>query len=493
MRKQLLAVAACLMFSLVTPAFADGPLPPSLRSAGVTQEQWDALQTEVRRAAARANVSERALASVAERLGLALATRGGRVDVSDILGELDQLATRISELEASLAAISRQEDPAIAALVAQARNAIAAGDLDAADGALTEARRARAARNAQLQTELVAGRLEESAIAAAQGEVAFLRREYVRAAAMYDEAAALAPEGSQERYLHTVGAGYSFFYAGLFGQAGAEAELQRQAVDRFDAAYAMPRVVPPEVWRRHRSLRGPALGRLIALNEPDAPARAVAAYEADLTIFTREDDPQSWARTQRGLGVALQAQDAMSAGGDVVALRRAAAAYEAALTVTDPTDSLSPFAARISLGDVLMRLDDRGEAGALERAIAAYREALRAYHLRTVLRVQWANTQMKLGHALRRMGLQRARETDGVGYLEAATAAYDSALEFRVRDADPAAWTDTVYHLALTYRDLGDMRGARAMARNALSGAEQAGDAVLIERARALIAELPAP
>ncbi|MGE3929137.1 MAG: hypothetical protein AB7G05_03170, partial [Hyphomonadaceae bacterium] len=140
MRLRLIAFAAAL--ACAPMAAAQGPLPSTLASAGVTQAEWSALQAQVRAAAARARVSERALAVVAERLGLSLAQGGARVDTGEIVGQLDGMAARIAELETRLATLERDEDPAIAALIARARAAIEAGELDGADVALAEARRA---------------------------------------------------------------------------------------------------------------------------------------------------------------------------------------------------------------------------------------------------------------------------------------------------------------------------------------------------------------
>ncbi len=63
---------------------------------------------------------------------------------------------------------------------------------------------------------------------------------------------------------------------------------------------------------------------------PGALERAVAAYEAALTVRTRAANPEGWASTQNNLGLALHAQGARGAPG---ALERAAAAFDAALTV----------------------------------------------------------------------------------------------------------------------------------------------------------------
>ncbi|OQW58948.1 MAG: hypothetical protein A4S17_11505 [Proteobacteria bacterium HN_bin10] len=194
MRKVVLNVTLCLALFAAAPAFADGPLPASLRSAGVTQEQWGTLQGQVRHAAARASVSELALAAVAERLGLALAEGGRQVLVTDILGQLDALATRIAELEVRFNSIARDEDPEVATLVAQAQVAIGAADLDASVAPLAEARRLRAERNAQLRARLEAGQRDEAVIAGVQGGVALLRADYLGAAAQFEEAAQLSPE-----------------------------------------------------------------------------------------------------------------------------------------------------------------------------------------------------------------------------------------------------------------------------------------------------------
>jgi tetratricopeptide (TPR) repeat protein len=88
-------------------------------------------------------------------------------------------------------------------------------------------------------------------------------------------------------------------------------------------------------------------------------AEAVAAYRQALEVYTREQLPQDWARTQNNLGVVLQAQGICAAGAEGQAI--------------------------------------------LAEAVAAYRQALEVY-TREALPQDWARTQNNLGDARATLG-----------------------------------------------------------------------------------------
>ena len=93
--------------------------------------------------------------------------------------------------------------------------------------------------------------------------------------------------------------------------------------------------------------------------------------------------------------------------------------------------------AKNDLGNVLQVLGSRGEEGALQEAVAAYRAALEV-HTREAAPMNWAMTQNNLGNALRVLG-ERGEE----GALQDAVAAYRAALEVRTREAAPMQWAMT--------------------------------------------------
>ena len=102
--------------------------------------------------------------------------------------------------------------------------------------------------------------------------------------------------------------------------------------------------------------------------------RAVAAYEAALGEHTRERVPLDWATTQNNLGNALRV---LGERGDDGALRRAVAACEAALGErTRERVPLDWATTQNNLGNALQVLGERGGDGALRRAVAAFEAAL---------------------------------------------------------------------------------------------------------------------
>jgi len=421
---------ALAVLTAAPPASATGPLPEALRSAGVTQAEWDALQAEVRAAAQRARVSERALAAVAERLSLVLAQDGRRIAVGDIMGQLDALATRIAELELRLAAIARDEDPSIAALVNLARAAIQGGELEVADEALAEARGLRAERNALLQTQLNAGRLEEAAIVAAQGEVALLRADFLAAAALFDEAAELAPEGTRERWQYRMGQATALYQRGLRFEIAHLREAAR--IFRDLALPLASRETRPDDWSVTQNDLANALSVLGHRGEPGALDQAVVALEAALSVASREQNPHAWATMQMNLGIAYSRQGERGAPG---ALDRAVAAYQTALSAISRDANPGTWALiQMNLGAARQIQGMRGEPGAIEAAVAAFEDALNIVSRETHA-TMWAVTQMNLGMALSVLG-----ERGAPGALDRAVAAYEAALTVLTRESHAAGW-----------------------------------------------------
>lgn len=420
MRKLIASLAALIAHTSVQPAFADGPLPASLRSAGVTQEQWDALQAEVRRTAARANVSERALAAVAERLGVVLAEGGRQVAVSDILNQLQTLATRIAELEARLTILARDEDPAIAALIAQSQDAIAAGDLDAADAALAAARLARAERNVLRRAQLEAGQLEEAEIVAAQAEVALLRIDYITAATLFAEAAGLAPEGARERWSYTLEQAIALAaHADEFFNE----ESGVRAIATFGDALALaPRERSPAEWAATHLELGEAEE---TLGRDDA---AAAAWRAALEVFTREAYPDIWAVTQYKLaGVVTDPHEAVALYREVLA----ASPREA--------DANEWAAAQYGLGETLLQLGAAGDSAAMAEGMRLLREIAEAFPDDSVWSV---GVQIAIANAVSDFEFDPANEAGIIAMARAQMIGLD-------KERQPGSWVSAQMFLAI--------------------------------------------
>jgi Asp-tRNA(Asn)/Glu-tRNA(Gln) amidotransferase A subunit family amidase len=120
---------------------------------------------------------------------------------------------------------------------------------------------------------------------------------------------------------------------------------------------------------------GNALRVLGDRGDDEALRRAVAAFEAALDERTRERTPLDWAATQNNLGNALAV---LGQRGDDEALRRAVAAYEAALEErTRERAPLAWAATQNNLGNPLQVLGKRGDDEALRRAVRPMRQPSR--------------------------------------------------------------------------------------------------------------------
>jgi hypothetical protein len=481
------------LFANPAAAFAQS-LPDTVRSAGVTVAQWQAVQAEVRRVATAQGVSERALAAVAERMGVEL-VQGGGIDLNQLLGLIDSRAALIRELQEHLTVLERSDDPATAVLLRQARAAIESGDLDGAERVLAETRQV--ARTARVQAQL-----RETEVIKVAADVRALRLDYLGAAALYAEASETASQDMGQWSLRYWQMQALYNRGRLFN----EPEPLREAV-RIGVTYAMPlapRETRPERWAVTQTSLGLALQVLGERGDDAALARSVQAFEAALTVLTREREPQGWAEATNNLGLALLT---LGERGDDAALSRSVEAFQAAqLVMTRERDPVGWEAAQTNLGLALLQLGERGDAAALTQSIAAFEAALTiatrerdpdgwaatmgnlgnafgvlgergdgsalsrsaaAYEAALAVRTRerdpagWALLQNNLGNALLRLG----ERGDG-GALARGAAAYDAALTVRTRERDPQGWAETMHNLGRAQLALGERGDEAALARS---------------------------
>ena len=203
--------------------------------------------------------------------------------------ELRDIAKNYLDLKAKLATLS-SEDPEVAALTQQARQAVEAVNFPLAERLFNEA--SQRDEQAAQHLQQVAPVLFSSAAAtkAANGDLQRVQLNFVKAQAYYRKALQSLPLSDREnrgRYLNSLG--NSLKEAGIRTK-GAD-------IEKF-------------------------------LSE------AVAAYRDALTVYTKEQLPQDWAGTQNNLGNVLQEQGTRT-GGEMgkVLIRQAINAYELALEV----------------------------------------------------------------------------------------------------------------------------------------------------------------
>lgn len=317
-----LTVAAVLALPLASAAQA---LPDEVRAAGVTVAAWNGVQLEVRRASAEKHVSEKALASVCAKMGVAL-VKNGALDLRQLISLIDGRADEINALYKRLTLLAQEDDPITAGLLQSARSAIDAGEPDQADGLLEQARQsARTSReNAQRR---------EAEVIATEAQVKSLRFDYLGAAATYADAAdALPPDARRDRWRYAISQAQALeTRSRLFD----EPQPLEQALHilRDVALPLVPRNGAEADWAETQIDLGNELEVLGERGDAQALADAIVTFRLAQEVLTRDRDPAGWARAQGDVGNAL-----LSLGdrGDDQALRDAVAAYRLALEVWTP-------------------------------------------------------------------------------------------------------------------------------------------------------------
>jgi hypothetical protein len=335
--------------------------------------------------------------------------------------ELRDIAKNYLDLKTKIATFS-SEDPEVAALIQQARQAVEAVNFPLAERLFNEAsqRDVQAAQNLQQVAQQVAtARLTSAAAAqAANGDLQVVQLNFVNAQAYYRKALELLPSSDKE---------HRGQYLVSFGNALQEAGIRTEGEDiqKF-------------------------LGE------------SAAAYRAALTVRTKAQLPQQWAATQNNLGNVLGDQGTRTGGeAGTRLLAEAVAAYRAALTVRTQAELPQDWATtQNNLGNVLREQGTRtgGEAGTglLAEAVAAYRAALTVF-TKEQLPQQWAATQSNLGSVLRNQGTRTGGEA-GKALIREAIKAYELALEVRIREALPVQWKETMHNLKIAKQALEDMK-----------------------------------
>ena len=102
--------------------------------------------------------------------------------------------------------------------------------------------------------------------------------------------------------------------------------------------------------------------------------KAIEAFEAALTVYTREAHPLDWATEQQNIGNSWSAMPDDDRG---ESLHKAIAAYEAALTVRKKdADTLNWASLHKSLGEAWCKMPDGDKSKNLANAIAEYEAVL---------------------------------------------------------------------------------------------------------------------
>ncbi|MEG3844778.1 hypothetical protein, partial [Microcoleus sp. herbarium14] len=179
---------------------------------------------------------------------------------------------------------------------------------------------------------------------------------------------------------------------------------------------------------------------------------AIAGYEVAMTVFTREEYAEYWAKAQNNLGIAYSHR---IRGEKADNLERAIAAFIASLEILTREAFPEDWATnQNSLGNAYRNRIRGSKSENLELAIASYQASLEVY-TREAFPETWARMQNNLGAAYRnRIKGEKAEN------LEMAIASYQASLEILTREEFPEDWARSQCNLGLVYGDR--IRGQKA-------------------------------
>ncbi|GEM_PF-2681764 len=238
--------------------------------------------------------------------------------------------------------------------------------------------------------------------------------------------------------------------AGEFRSGAEGVNLLRRAVDGFDAALTVrTRTEMPTEWAiamMNRSNALCSLAGLVGLSEQMKTLRsAIDGYDQARQVLDKDVVPDIWARVEINRAKALMDMGLLQthSGGDGVAeLKQAIAAYDAALTVVSREASLTAWAkAQMMRYNALSLLAETGgipDASALRQAIAGYDQILDAV-VGKAEPADWARVQMNRANSYLKLG-DVVGGAEGIAALHEAIAGYDLALSVRGQDDTTADW-----------------------------------------------------
>ena len=234
--------------------------------------------------------------------------------------------------------------------------------------------------------------------------------------------------------------------------AHATARLDDIATHRHRAIEIAERtlsLLPPTSthWARTQNDLGNTWQSMPTGDPADNLRRAIDAYEAALTVFTKVTYPAEWAGTLSNLGNLWRV---LPTGDKHDNLHRALDAFEAALTVYTKSAYPAKWAGnQNNLGIVLSDIVSGDRADNLHRAIDAFIAALSVY-TKIAYPMDWAMTQHNLGVAI--YLLPTGVRADN---LRRAIGVFEDTLTVRTKAADPASWAMTQNNLGVAWEELG--------------------------------------
>ncbi len=448
------------------PAMRDRPLSAAERT------RLASLEGDITRIAAQRNTSAAAVRAIARKLGTRLTTADpGQIikAIDDRAIELAGARTRIGELEKELETLdSARLMRAVQPLLEAATKAIDEGELDVAEAKLAEAGdqfgQARTTLSARVD-DLAA---READIVNQRGAVRNAGFDYAGAAALFEQAAMLAPAANAEkRWQYRLNQAQSLYLQGS-DLADPQALAASATVLRDHALPLVPRASSPEAWAETQVRLGSVLTfQASSQGDPALRAEAAAAFRSAVDASSDLTSPADLAVRQSSLGAALVAQSA----GDPTALPEAIAMLEQAAQFDGPRRP----AALGNLANAYAAVAQRSrQAADYDRAIAAYDRMIETFTPTTSRYNRanaYANRVLVVG--------QRADAVGGDEARQATLQAVRQADENVSRDETPALWGTLRDVEGTTLRRLAEAEPDQAKAQALLGQAMAVYDAAL--------------
>jgi tetratricopeptide (TPR) repeat protein len=304
----------------------------------------------------------------------------------------------------------------------------------------------------------IGDRLAEAVLLANLGWIFIYKGDYEGAQEILEESLTINREIGNRPAEASLLANLGAVYTNL--QTGSHAENLERAIQAYQAALSVyTREAFPEQWASVQNDLGSVYSKRIQGDRAENLERAIQAYQAALSVYTHEAFPEQWASVQNNLGSVYRNR---IQGDRVENLERAIQAYQAALSVY--TREAFPFewaASQSNLGNAyLNRLGDSSKN--LEQAIAYYQNVLTVY-TREAFPLEWAGTLSNLGVAYS----QQVRG-DRMENLRQAISSYELALEVYTKECFPRDWLRVTTHLSTAYAEMGNWSKAKEMATNVL-------------------------
>jgi CHAT domain-containing protein len=250
-------------------------------------------------------------------------------------------------------------------------------------------------------------------------------------------------------------------------EQGKRADNLEEAIKAYEAALTLlTRQALPQQWATAQHNLGNAYNDRIRGYKADNVELAIQAYQAALTVYTRKGFPKDWAMVQNALANAYTDR---VRGSKAENMEVAIQGYRAALTVR--TREALPQDWGHTLGNLASAYRQRikgSKAENVELAIEASKATLTVLSLDTFPQ-DWAMAQNNLGNAY--TDRIKGSKADN---LELAIEAFEEALTVRTREDFPEQWAQTQINLASAYNDR--IKGSRA---DNLEAAIKSSDAAL--------------